>query len=100
MLSRRWRLLPNPNTAQATAGLAPDPVMDPATVLGPASVHTAGGHLRVGDGWTATLVVTGYPAEVGMSWLEPVLSWPGHLDVAIHIDPLPTAAAASRLRRQ
>ena len=28
-------------------------------------------------------------AEVGPAWLEPLLSWPGRLDVAVHIDPLP-----------
>ncbi|MFC0532124.1 VirB4 family type IV secretion system protein [Phytohabitans kaempferiae] len=56
--------------------------------------------LRVGDGWAATLVVTGFPAEVGPAWLEPLLSWPGRLDLAIHIDPLPAPIAAARLRTQ
>ncbi|MET7398023.1 DUF87 domain-containing protein [Dactylosporangium sp. NPDC005572] len=56
--------------------------------------------LRVGDGYTATLVVTGYPAEVGPAWLEPLLSWPGRLDLALHIDPLPAPIAAKRLRTQ
>ena len=68
--------------------------------LGPASVHTSAGQVRVGDGWVTTLIVTGYPSEVGMAWLEPVLTWPGHLDVAIHIDPIPTDQAISRVRRQ
>ncbi|MEU4477836.1 DUF87 domain-containing protein [Micromonospora sp. NPDC023966] len=56
--------------------------------------------LRVGDGCAATLVVTGYPAEVGPAWLEPLLSWPGRLDLALHIDPLPAPVAAARLRTQ
>ncbi|MEV0133697.1 ATP-binding protein [Dactylosporangium sp. NPDC050688] len=56
--------------------------------------------LRVGDGYAATLVVTGYPAEVGPAWLEPLLSWPGRLDLALHIDPLPAPIAAKRLRTQ
>ena len=73
---------------------------DLAAVVGPGAVVTAGGFLRVGDGYTTTLIVAGYPAEVGMAWLEPLLAWAGHLDVAIHIDPLPSDAAASRLRRQ
>ena len=73
---------------------------DLASVVGPGTVMTSGGFLRVGDGYTTTLIVTGYPAEVGMAWLEPLLAWTGRLDVAIHIDPLPSDAAASRLRRQ
>jgi hypothetical protein len=68
--------------------------------VGPASVENAPGHLRVGDGYAATLGVTGYPAEVGPAWLDPLLSWPGRLDVALHIEPVPTVVAADRLRRQ
>ncbi len=71
-----------------------------AGVTGPAGVEVAGRWLRVGDGYAATLVVTGYPAEVGPAWLEPLLCWPGRLDVAVHIEPIPTAQAAARLRRQ
>jgi hypothetical protein len=41
--------------------------------------------VRVGDGFCATLAVTGYPAEVGAAWLEPLLSWRGRLDVALHL---------------
>src|SRR5439155_5763723 len=57
-------------------------------------------YLRVGDGYCATLAVTGYPAEVGAAWPQPLLSWPGRLDVAMHIDPLPAPTAAARLRTQ
>ena len=65
-----------------------------------ADVEVTPRFLRVGDGYTATLAVTGYPAEVGPAWLEPLLSWPGRLDLTLHIEPLPTALAASRLRTQ
>ena len=56
--------------------------------------------MRVGDGYAATLAVTGYPAEVGAGWLEPLLSWPGRVDVALHIEPVPPPVAADRLRKQ
>lgn len=71
-----------------------------AEVVGPSAVTTAGGFVRVGDGYAATLIVVGYPAEVGMAWLEPLLGWAGRLDVAVHIDPLPTEVATRGLRRQ
>ncbi|MEV6494847.1 DUF87 domain-containing protein [Actinoplanes sp. NPDC051633] len=71
-----------------------------AATAAPASVEVTPRFLRVGDGFTATLVVTGYPAEVGLAWLEPLLSWPGRLDLALHIDPLPAPVAAARLRTQ
>src|SRR4051812_35004757 len=71
-----------------------------AGVVAPASVEVTPRYVRVGDGYAATLVVTGYPAEVGPAWLEPLLAWPGRLDVTMHIEPMPTADAATRLRRQ
>ncbi|QOC89689.1 VirB4 family type IV secretion system protein [Micromonospora craniellae] len=71
-----------------------------ASAVAPATVEVAPRWLHVGDGYAATLVVTGYPAEVGPAWLEPLLSWPGRLDLAMHIEPLPAPIAASRLRKQ
>ena len=67
---------------------------------GPAAVEVTARHVRTGDDWSATLAVTGYPAEVSPGWLEPLLSYPGRLDVTLHIEPIPVAVAAARLRRQ
>jgi hypothetical protein len=67
---------------------------------GPAAVEVTARHIRAGDDWAATLAVTGYPAEVSPGWLEPLLSYPGRLDVTLHIEPIPTQVAAARLRRQ
>ncbi|MEO3780488.1 DUF87 domain-containing protein [Micromonospora sp. B11E3] len=71
-----------------------------AAAVAPATVEVTPRFLRIGDGYAATLVVTGYPAEVGPAWLEPLLAWPGRLDLALHIDPLPAPVAAARLRDQ
>src|SRR5437763_5430576 len=67
---------------------------------GPGAVEVGPRYVRVGDGYASTLGVTGYPTEVGPAWLEPLLAWPGRLDVTLHIEPIPTADAANRLRRQ
>jgi len=69
-------------------------------VTGPGSVEVAPRYLRIGDWWAATLAVTGYPSEVGPGWLEPLASYPGRLDVAVHIEPVPPAVAAAQLRKQ
>jgi type IV secretory pathway VirB4 component len=71
-----------------------------AATTAPAAVEVTPRFLRVGDGYAATLVVTGYPAEVSPAWLEPLLSWPGRLDLALYIDPIPAPTAAARLRTQ
>ncbi|MEQ4720905.1 DUF87 domain-containing protein [Nonomuraea sp. B19D2] len=48
----------------------------------------------------ATLAITGYPREVAPGWLEPLLTYPGRLDVSLHIEPVPSLVAADRLRKQ
>jgi type IV secretory pathway VirB4 component len=68
--------------------------------VGPAAVEHTARYVTVGDGYAATLIVTGYPAEVGPAWLDPLLAWPGRLDLSLYIDPLTAPAAAARLRKQ
>ncbi len=88
-----------PTTAgDARGGMADAAVL--AATIGPSAVEVGPRYVRVGDGYASTLVVTGYPTEVGPAWLEPLLAWPGRLDVTLHIEPIPTADAANRLRRQ
>ncbi|WP_239151687.1 VirB4 family type IV secretion system protein, partial [Virgisporangium aurantiacum] len=71
-----------------------------AAAVGPDSVEVGARSLRLGWGYAATFAVTGYPATVGAPWLEPILSWPGRLDVAIHVEPVRADTAAGQLRRQ
>lgn len=71
-----------------------------AASIGPAALEVTPRHVVVGDHYTASFVVAGWPAEVGPAWLEPLLSFPGRVDVAVHIDPIPPPLAAASLRRQ
>ncbi|MGW3618552.1 VirB4 family type IV secretion system protein [Micromonospora arida] len=71
-----------------------------AALIGPASVEVTPRYLKIGEGYASTLIVNGYPAEVGAGWLLPLTGWPGRADVVIHIEPLAPQIAASRLRRQ
>jgi type IV secretory pathway VirB4 component len=66
----------------------------------PEAVEVHASSVRAGADHATTLAVVGYPSEVGPAWITPLLSWAGRLDVAIHIDPMPQAVAAERLRRQ
>ncbi|MPZ27131.1 MAG: conjugal transfer protein TraC [Micromonosporaceae bacterium] len=67
---------------------------------GPESVEVAGAQLRLGGDWCRTLAISGWPAEVGAGWLEPLLAYPGRVDVSLHVEPLAPAVAAERLRKQ
>ena len=83
----------------ATAHRAPDP-LQPATLAGPDAVQITARHLMVGDSYAASLIVTGYPAEVAAGWLEPLLTYPARLDLALHVDPIDPVTASTKLRRQ
>src|SRR5258707_6170682 len=92
VLSKKRKVNVDTTSPADTAGLA--------AVVGPAGGRDTPRYLQVGDGYAATLIVTGYPAEVGGAWLDPLLAWPGRLDVVVYIDPLAPQVAAARLRRQ
>src|SRR2546423_15172396 len=68
--------------------------------VGADGVEVGGRSVRVGEEYAATLMVTGYPAEVGAGWLEPILAYPGRVDVVLHTEPGPPQVAAQRLRNQ
>ncbi|MEU7642758.1 conjugal transfer protein TraC [Streptomyces sp. NPDC039016] len=69
-------------------------------VSGPEAVEVHARTLAVGAHVATTMVVTGYPAEVTPGWLAPLLNFPGHLDIALHIEPVPNPVAAAGLKKQ
>lgn len=79
-------------------GSAPVRALD--AMPAPESVQVAPRYLRIGEMFAASFAVTGFPSEVGPGWLEPLLTYPGRLDVSLHIEPIETQVAAERLRRQ
>ncbi|MCZ7458263.1 VirB4 family type IV secretion system protein [Streptomyces sp. WMMC940] len=79
------------------------PVIDTAHLLnvaGPEAIEVHARALAIGGHLATTLVVTGYPAEVTAGWLAPLLNFPGHLDIALHIEPVPNPVAAAGLKKQ
>ncbi|WP_432003362.1 VirB4 family type IV secretion system protein [Streptomyces sioyaensis] len=82
---------------------SPAPAVDGAALLdatGPEAIEVHARALAIGSHLATTLVVTGYPAEVSAGWLAPLLNFPGHLDIALHIEPVPNPVAAAGLKRQ
>ena len=71
-----------------------------AGMFGPHAIEIHPRHLAVGDGVCRSFAVTGYPREVGLGWLAPLLEHPGRLEIALHVDPMRNDIAADRLRRQ
>jgi hypothetical protein len=99
---RRWPLFRRRNhtVASAPGSTAGDGSGGGVLGVAAAGIQVGPRRVQVGGGWAATLAVTGYPAQVGPGWLEPLTAWPGRLDVCVHVDPIPAPVAAARLRRQ
>ncbi len=62
-------------------------------------------HLEIGSTLgggehVSSLVIVGFPREVHPGWLDPLLTHPGRIDVAVHVEPVDSVTAASRLRSQ
>ncbi|MEU6509719.1 conjugal transfer protein TraC [Streptomyces sp. NPDC046942] len=92
----RLRFSPRGTTADT-------PIVDGAHLLdvaGPEAIEVHARALAIGAHLATTLVVTGYPAEVTPGWLAPLLNFPGHLDIALHIEPVPNPVAAAGLKKQ
>lgn len=66
----------------------------------PDAIAVAARHLEVGGELVASFAITGYPREVHPGWLQPLLGYPGRLDVALHIEPVDPVTAATRLKKQ
>ncbi|GAA2653499.1 VirB4 family type IV secretion system protein [Nonomuraea recticatena] len=68
--------------------------------FGPDAIEVEPRRLQVAGSVCATLAITGFPREVSPGWLEPLLTYPGRLDVSVHIEPVPSLIASERLRKQ
>ncbi|GAA4888614.1 VirB4 family type IV secretion system protein [Saccharopolyspora cebuensis] len=78
----------NRTPSSATAAFVPD------------SVVVGARHVEVGSEWVASFAITGFPREVHPGWLAPLLTYPGRVDVSVHLAPVDPATAAKGLRKQ
>ncbi|KOX19254.1 conjugal transfer protein TraC [Saccharothrix sp. NRRL B-16348] len=91
MIALRVRRHRRPAVTAASAG---------AAAFTPDALSVGARHLEVGGDWVSSFAVVGFPREVHPGWLAPLLTYPGRLDVALHVEPIDPATAASRLRKQ
>lgn len=68
--------------------------------LSPAGIHIRPRSVDIDGVHAATLVVTGYPAEVLPGWLEALTMYPARIDLALHAEPVAPHLAADTLRKR
>jgi hypothetical protein len=71
-----------------------------AAAFTPDALSVGARHLEVSNEWVSSFAITGFPREVHPGWLAPLLTYPGRLDVALHVEPIDPATAAARLKKQ
>jgi type IV secretory pathway VirB4 component len=76
------------------------PATNQAAAFTPDALSVGARHLEVGNEWVSSFAITGFPREVHPGWLAPLLTYPGRLDVALHVEPIDPATAAARLKKQ
>jgi len=86
-VTRRTRR--NPEAGSGTAG-----------AFTPDALEVAARHVVVSGEHVASFAIVGYPREVYPGWLQPLLSYPGRVDVSLHVEPIDPVTAADRLKKQ
>ncbi|GAA1291781.1 VirB4 family type IV secretion system protein [Saccharothrix xinjiangensis] len=86
--ARRHRRPASPTASSTAAAFTPD------------ALSVAARHLEVGGEWVSSFVMVGFPREVHPGWLAPLLTYPGRLDVSLHVEPIDPTTAATRLKKQ
>lgn len=71
-----------------------------SAALTPSALSIGARHVCVDGDWISSFAVVGYPREVHNGWLQPLLTYPGRVDVSLHVEPVDAATAATRLRKQ
>lgn len=92
-LPRLWRRLTRTLPSSTPEQTLPGPFTPDSMVIGAR-------RLEVGSDHVASFAITGYPREVHPGWLTPLLTYPGRLDVSVHVEPIDPVTATNRLQRQ
>lgn len=79
---------------------AAQPPLGRAGAFTPDAISVRPRALEVGSEWVSSFAVVGYPREVHNGWLQPLLTYPGRVDVSLHIEPIDPVTAANRLKKQ
>jgi len=60
-------------------------------------VFTSENELKVENNYVRSFVINGYPSRVQQGWMNPIYSYDGDMDVAIHIEPTNERTALEEL---
>jgi intein/homing endonuclease len=69
-------------------------------VIAPPAIEVDFDHLKIGDRYTRTLFVAGYPRFVSANWLEPLISFNHTLNISMFVYPTKSEEVLENLKRK
>jgi conjugal transfer ATP-binding protein TraC len=69
-------------------------------IIAPEAIELDFGHIKLGDVYTQTLFVAGYPRFVSANWLAPLINFNYSLNISMHIYPVDGKTIMDELRRK
>lgn len=73
---------------------------EPTGLVGPESMILRPDRIEVNGCLHQSLFVKSFPREAEPGWLSTLYSFPGRLDVSLHVVPVPTQVSVARLKKQ
>jgi type IV secretory pathway VirB4 component len=92
-----------PSTGSGPAGASGHTGTGPITikdVIAPPAIEVDFDHLKMGDRYTRTLFVAGYPRFVSANWLEPLISFNHTLNISMFVYPTKSEEVLENLKRK
>lgn len=74
--------------------------LDVRDIIAPPSIEVDFDHAKVGDQFSRTLFVVGYPRFVSANWLEPLISFNHTLDISMYVYPTKSEEVLENLKRK
>ena len=69
-------------------------------VIAPEAIDVEFNYLKIGNYYTQTLFVAGYPRFVSANWLSPLINFNNSMDISMHIFPVDGKTIMDDLRRK
>jgi len=69
-------------------------------LIAPEAIEVDFNHLKIGEQYTRTLFIAGYPRFVSANWLSPLINFDHSLDISMFIYPIEGKAIMDDLRRK
>lgn len=69
-------------------------------LIAPDAIENEMNHIQIGKRYLRTIIITGYPRTVHIGWLNRLYSYAANIDIASHIEPMPTNKVIKSLNRK